>query len=65
MNQLAANLVDHVLPQVPVRQWVLTFPMPVRFLLAWHPRLAQSVGGAGPESCARTPSTRAPQELGE
>ncbi len=38
MNQIAANLVDHVLPHVPHRQWVLTLlrmaccyaaPMPV------------------------------------
>ena len=39
MNQLAANLVDHVLPQVAVRQWVLTFPFPVRFWLAWRAKL--------------------------
>jgi hypothetical protein len=43
MNQLAANLVDHVLPAVPVRQWVLTFPMPVRFWLAWRPKLRTRV----------------------
>jgi len=43
MNQLAANLVDHVLPHVPVRQWVLTFPMPVRFWLAWRPKLRREV----------------------
>ena len=26
-------------PAVPVRQWVLTLPMQLRFLLAWRPRL--------------------------
>jgi len=26
-------------PQVPVRQWVLSFPIPLRFLLAAHPEL--------------------------
>jgi len=46
MNQLAANLVDHVLPEVPVRQWVLSFPMRVRFLLAWRPELRNEVMGA-------------------
>lgn len=43
MNQLAANLVDHVIPQVPVRQWVLSFPMRVRFLLARSPELRNEV----------------------
>ena len=43
MNQLAANLVDQVPPQVAVRQWVLTFPMPVRFWLAWKPKLRTRV----------------------
>ena len=43
MNQLAANLVDHVLPHVAVRQWVLTFPFPVRFWLAWRPKLRTRV----------------------
>ena len=42
-NQLAANLVDHVLPHVPHRQWVLTLPMPVRFWLAWKPELRTRV----------------------
>jgi hypothetical protein len=28
MADTAANLVDHVLPHAPVRQWVLSFPFP-------------------------------------
>lgn len=32
----AAHLVDHVLPDAPVRQWVLTAPHDVRRLLALH-----------------------------
>jgi hypothetical protein len=31
---IAAHLVDRVLPDVPYRQWVLTFPWQIRFLLA-------------------------------
>jgi len=46
MNQTAANLVDHVLPEVPVRQWVLTFPMRVRLARAWRPAVRREVAGA-------------------
>ena len=37
MVESAAHLVDHVFPEVPVRQRVLTFPFPLRFLLANDP----------------------------
>ena len=37
MVESAAHLVDHVFPEVPVRQYVLTFPFPLRFLLAAQP----------------------------
>ncbi|MCP3880294.1 MAG: transposase, partial [Sulfitobacter sp.] len=43
MAETAAHLVDHVIPQVPVRQWVLSFPIPLRFLLAAHPHLLSPV----------------------
>jgi len=43
MAQTAAHLVEHVIPQVPVRQWVLSFPIPLRFLFASHPDLLSSV----------------------
>ncbi len=39
MNEAAAYLVDHVIPRVPVRQWVLSFPIPLRSLFAVHPEL--------------------------
>jgi hypothetical protein len=35
--------VDHVIPRVPVRQWVLAFPIPLRLLFAAHPHLLSSV----------------------
>ena len=35
----AAHLVDEVIPRVPVRQWVLSFPIPLRILFAAHPEL--------------------------
>jgi hypothetical protein len=39
MAETAAHLVDHVIPPVPVRQWVLSFPIPLRVLLAAQPQL--------------------------
>lgn len=43
MAESAAHLVDHVLPHVPVRQWVLSFPWVVRYLLAKSPSLCSAV----------------------
>ena len=43
MAQTAAHLVDHVLPHVPVRQWVLALPIPLRLLLAAQPKLLTPV----------------------
>lgn len=39
MAQSAAHLVDHAIPRVPVRQWVLSLPIPLRLLLAAQPKL--------------------------
>jgi hypothetical protein len=43
MAQTAAHLVDHVIPNVPVRQWVLSLPIPLRYLFAAHPYLISPV----------------------
>ncbi|MEO0600689.1 MAG: transposase [Myxococcota bacterium] len=43
MNRVAAHLVDHVLPEVGVRQWVLTMPYALRFRLAWDIALRRAV----------------------
>jgi Putative transposase len=43
MAQTAAHLVDHVIPHVPVRQWVLSLPIPLRVLLAAQPKLLTPV----------------------
>ncbi len=45
MAETAAHLVDQVIPRVPVRQWVLSFPIPLRFLLAAHPHLLSPILG--------------------
>ena len=33
MSQTAAHQVEHVIPRVPVRRWVLSLPIPLRLLL--------------------------------
>jgi hypothetical protein len=37
MCDFAAHLRDHVMPRVPVRQWVLTVPHALRFRMAFNP----------------------------
>ena len=43
MAETAMHLVDEVLPVAPLRQWVLSFPYPVRLHLAYDARLAAGV----------------------
>ena len=43
MAERAAHLVDHVFPDVPVRQWVLSLPDRVRDRLAWDHDLCRAV----------------------
>ena len=38
MVDSAAHLVDKVLPRLPMRQWVLSFPWPLRLLYSTHPQ---------------------------
>ncbi len=45
MIESAAHLVDHVLPEQPIRQWVLTFPYPLRFLFAAEPQVLSQILG--------------------
>ena len=43
MADTAAHLVERVLPEVPVRQWVLTLPYPLRLPCAWNAKLTSTV----------------------
>ena len=43
MADTAARLVDHVLPKVPVRQFVLSFPYEIRYRLAYDNDLVSAV----------------------
>lgn len=45
MAETAALLVDEVFPQRPIRQWVLSFPYPLRFLFATRPAVMGKVLG--------------------
>jgi hypothetical protein len=44
MAERAAHLVDHVFPEVPVRQWVLSLPHRLRYVLAWDHELCRGRG---------------------
>ena len=45
MAESKALLVDEVFPTQPVRQWVLSFPYPLRFLFASRPAIMGQVLG--------------------
>ena len=45
MADLAAHLADRVLPDVPVRQWVLSLPFDLRYFLAYDADLCREVRG--------------------
>ena len=45
MAESAALLVEEVLPEQPIRQWVLSFPYPLRFLFASRPGVMGEVLG--------------------
>lgn len=45
MSESAAHLIDEVFPRVGIRQWVVSFPFPIRFLLLRSPKLQSKVLG--------------------
>lgn len=47
MSQTAAHLVDHAIPHVPVRQWLLSLTIPLRLLLGGQPVTPQGGGFYG------------------
>ena len=52
MADTAAHLVDRVFPEVPVRQWVLTLPIGLRYRMAFDAGLATEVLGVFTEERA-------------
>lgn len=43
MVESATLLVDEVLPHLPMRQWVMSVPYPLRFLFAREPQVMGKV----------------------
>jgi len=43
MAEIAAHLVDHVFPPLPVRQWVLSLPKRLRYFLKTNPAAVSAV----------------------
>ena len=60
MAESAALLIDNVFPVLPIRQWVLSFPLQLRFLLARQPQLMGKVLDIG----YRTGSTHLIKKVG-
>jgi hypothetical protein len=74
MAQTAAHLADHVIPPVPVRQWVISVPKRLRGMLADRPRAVAALTrifldeverllcvAAGVPEAANTPSASCPR----
>jgi hypothetical protein len=59
MADRAAHLVDRVLPDVPIRQWVLSVPYRLRYQLAWDHALCRAVAGVMVHSICRVLADRA------
>jgi hypothetical protein len=53
MNQTTHNVLAHVLPAQPLRQWVLSLPYPLRAPLAYEPGLMSVVARVFEESLLR------------
>ena len=43
MSETAADLCDNILPRVPMRQWVLSLPVPARYWMSKNPKLITEV----------------------
>lgn len=64
MNDVAAFLVDHVLPQQPLRQWVCTLPWELRYLAGYDRELASGLVGGFVRSVSDSLRHRAKRALG-
>jgi len=65
MADTAAHLVDRVLPEVPIRQWVMTLPYALRYRCAYDAKLTSEVLRAFLRALFAELRRRARRELGE
>ena len=65
MAETAAYLVACVIPLVPARLWVLSFPIPLRSLFAMHPELLAPVQSTtvGEGDCTHAHAHSAPVHM--
>jgi len=64
MADVAAHLVDEVLPEVPIRQWVCSLPWPLRYAMGYNRKLCADVLRAFIDSLRRSLRHRAKQQIG-
>jgi len=64
MSDIAAHLVDEVLPKVPVRQWVCSLPWRLRYAMGYDRRLCADVLAVFIAALRRSLRHRAKLELG-
>ena len=64
MSDSAAHLVDRVFPEAPLRQWVLSLPIPLRYHLAYDHELCSAVLGVFLRAVFGALQRRAAEELG-
>jgi hypothetical protein len=64
MNDAALHLVQRVIPEVPVRQWVCTLPWQLRYALGYDRKLCATVLGAFVTELSRSYKRRAKREHG-
>jgi hypothetical protein len=63
MNDLAVHLVERVIPEVPVRQWVCSLPFRLRYLCGYDRELCAGVLGAFVGELRRSLAWRAKRAL--
>jgi hypothetical protein len=64
MSDVSAHLVDAVLPDVPIRQWVCSLPWRLRYAMGYDQRLCADVLGAFIGALTRSLRWRAKRALG-
>ncbi|MBX3246279.1 MAG: transposase [Myxococcales bacterium] len=63
MSDVVAHLVDEVLPEEPIRQWVCSLPWSLRYAMAYDRRLCAPVLGAFIRALTRSLRRRAKRHL--